>query len=156
MAEKFHRATFTRNFLKTITRIKNPDEMLADAKSEGLEKTLGVFDLIILGVGAIIGSGIFAVDGSALGAGPGLVVSMIIAAVACIFSALCYSEFATMIPVAGGAYTYTFATLGEFAAWMVGWVLMLEYAIGFIAVACAWSNHFVKFYQLGLPILQCI
>lgn len=154
MAEKFHRATFTRNFLKTITRIKNPDEMLADAKSEGLEKTLGVFDLIILGVGAIIGSGIFAVvgiaaagsaDGSALGAGPGLVVSMIIAAVACIFSALCYSEFATMIPVAGGAYTYTFATLGEFAAWMVGWVLMLEYAIGFIAVACAWSNHFVQF-----------
>ncbi len=154
MAEKFHRATFTRNFLKTITRIKNPDEMLADAKSEGLEKTLGVFDLIILGVGAIIGSGIFAVvgiaaagssDGSALGAGPALVVSMIIAAIACIFSALCYSEFATMIPVAGGAYTYTFATLGEFAAWMVGWVLMLEYAIGFIAVACAWSNHFVQF-----------
>lgn len=154
MAEKFHRATFTRNFLKTITRIKNPDEMLAEAKSEGLEKTLGVFDLIILGVGAIIGSGIFAIvgiaaagsaDGSALGAGPALVVSMVIAAIACIFSALCYSEFATMIPVAGGAYTYTFATLGEFAAWMVGWVLMLEYAIGFIAVACAWSNHFVQF-----------
>ena len=154
MAEKFNRATFTRNFLKKITRIKNPDEMLADAKSGGLEKTLGVWDLIILGVGAIIGSGIFAVvgiaaagsaDGSALGAGPGLVVSMIIAAIACIFSALCYSEFATMIPVSGGAYTYTFATLGEFAAWMVGWVLMLEYAIGFIAVACAWSNHFVQF-----------
>ena len=154
MAEKFHRATFTRNFLRTITRIKNPDEMLAAAKGDGLEKTLGVWDLIILGVGAIIGSGIFAVvgiaaagsaDGSSLGAGPGLVVSMIIAARACIFSALCYSEFATMIPVAGGAYTYTFATLGEFAAWMVGWVLMLEYAIGFIAVACAWSNHFVQF-----------
>lgn len=154
MAEKFHRATFTRNFLKTITRIKNPDEMLADAKSGGLEKTLGVWDLIILGVGAIIGSGIFAVvgiaaagnaDGSSLGAGPGLVISMIVAAIACVFSALCYSEFATMIPVAGGAYTYTFATLGEFAAWMVGWVLMLEYAIGFIAVACAWSNHFVQF-----------
>lgn len=154
MAEKFHRATFTRNFLKTITRIKNPDEMLAEAKAEGLEKTLGVWDLIILGVGAIIGSGIFAVvgiaaagsaDGSSLGAGPGLMVSMVIAAIACIFSALCYSEFATMIPVAGGAYTYTFATLGEFAAWMVGWVLMLEYAIGFIAVACAWSNHFVQF-----------
>lgn len=154
MAEKFSRATLTRNFLKTITRVKNPDEMLADAKAEGLEKTLGVWDLIILGVGAIIGSGIFAVvgiaaagnaDGSSLGAGPALIVSMVIAAVACIFSALCYSEFATMIPVAGGAYTYTFATLGEFAAWMVGWVLMLEYAIGFIAVACAWSNHFVQF-----------
>ncbi len=74
-------------------------------------------------------------------------VSMVLAAIACIFSALCYSEFATMIPVSGGAYTYTFATLGEFAAWMVGWVLMLEYAIGFIAVACAWSNHFVQFMQ---------
>ena len=154
MAEKYHRATLSRNFLKTITRIKNPDEMLEEVKGEGLEKTLGVWDLIILGVGAIIGSGIFAVvgiaaagsaDGSALGAGPALMISMIIAAIACIFSALCYSEFATMIPVAGGAYTYTFATLGEFAAWMVGWVLMLEYAIGFIAVACAWSNHFVQF-----------
>lgn len=154
MAEKFNRATFTRSFLRHITKIKAPDEMLAEAKEQGLEKTLGVWDLIILGVGAIIGSGIFAVvgiaaagsaDGSSAGAGPALVISMIIAAVACIFSALCYSEFATMIPVAGGAYTYTFATLGEFAAWMVGWVLMLEYAIGFIAVACAWSNHFVQF-----------
>lgn len=154
MAEKFNHATFTRNFLKTITRIKNPDEMLAESKAEGLAKTLGVWDLIILGVGAIIGSGIFAVvgiaaagsvDGLSLGAGPALMVSMVIAAIACIFSALCYSEFATMIPVAGGAYTYTFATLGEFAAWMVGWVLMLEYGIGFIAVACAWSNHFVQF-----------
>ena len=152
MAEKYSRATLTRNFLKTITRIKNPDEMLADAGKGGLEKTLGVWDLIILGVGAIIGSGIFAIVGiaaaggdSSLGAGPALMVSMVIAAIACIFSALCYSEFATMIPVAGGAYTYTFATLGEFAAWMVGWVLMLEYAIGFIAVACAWSNHLVQF-----------
>ncbi len=154
MAEKYSRATLTRNFLKTITRIKKPDEMLSEAKAGGLEKTLGVWDLIILGVGAIIGSGIFAIvgiaaagsaDGSALGAGPALVISMIVAAIACVFSALCYSEFATMIPVSGGAYIYTFATLGEFAAWMVGWVLMLEYAIGFIAVACAWSNHFVQF-----------
>lgn len=155
MAEKFNRATFTRSFLRSITRIKAPDEMLAEASSQGgLEKTLGVWDLIILGVGAIIGSGIFAVvgiaaagsaDGTSLGAGPALVVSMIVAAIACIFSALCYSEFATMIPVAGGAYTYTFATLGEFAAWMVGWVLMLEYGIGFIAVACAWSNHLLQF-----------
>ena len=154
MAEKFNRATLTRNFLKTITKIKNPDEMLAEAKAEGLEKTLGVVDLIILGVGAIIGSGIFAVvgiaaagnaDGSIIGAGPALIISMIVAAIACVFSALCYSEFATMIPVAGGAYTYTFATLGEFAAWMVGWVLMLEYAIGNITVACAWTGYFVQF-----------
>ena len=154
MAEKFNRATFTRSFLRHVTRIKAPDEMLAEAKEQGLEKTLGVWDLIILGVGAIIGSGIFAVvgiaaagsaDGSSVGAGPALIISMIIAAIACIFSALCYSEFATMIPVAGGAYTYTFATLGEFAAWIVGWILMLEYAIGFIAVACAWTNHFLQF-----------
>ena len=106
---------------KMVTR-KNPDDALAGAAKGGLEKTLGVWDLIILGVGAIIGSGIFAVvgiaaagsaDGSSPGAGPALIVSMVIAAIACVFSALCYSEFATMIPVAGGAYTYTFATLGE-------------------------------------------
>ena len=159
MAEKFNRATLTRSFLRHITRIKAPDEMLAEAKEQGLEKTLGVWDLIILGIGAIIGSGIFAVVGVAaagspdggVGAGPALVVSMIIALVACIFSALCYSEFATMIPVAGGAYIYTFATLGEFAAWMVGWVLMLEYAVGFIACACAWSNHFQDFLMCCRP-----
>ena len=140
-------------FGKMITR-KNPDDALAGAKKGGLEKTLGVWDLIILGVGAIIGSGIFAIvgiaaagsaDGTSPGAGPALAVSMVIAAIACVFSALCYSEFATMIPVAGGAYTYTFATLGEFAAWIVGWILMLEYAVGFIAVACAWTNHFMQF-----------
>lgn len=153
MAEKFNKMSFFSNLFKNITKIKAPEEMLAEASAQGgLEKTLGVWDLIILGVGAIIGSGIFAVVGIAaagnsetIGAGPALIVSMVIAAIACVFSALCYSEFATMIPVAGGAYTYTFATLGEFAAWMVGWVLMLEYGIGFIAVACAWSNHFVQF-----------
>lgn len=154
MATRYHRPTLSRNFLQRIIRVKNPDEMLEAAKADGLEKTLGVWDLIILGIGAIIGSGIFAVVGIAaaggpesMGAGPALMVSMVLAAVCCVFSALCYSEFATMIPVAGGAYTYTFATLGEFAAWMVGWVLMLEYAIGYIAVACAWSNHFIQFVQ---------
>ena len=138
-------------FTKILTR-KNPDDMMKKASEAGLEKTLTAIDLVILGIGAIIGSGIFAVvgiaaagDASSVGAGPALVVSMIIATIACIFSALCYSEFATMIPVAGGAYTYTFATLGEFAAWMVGWVLMLEYVVGYIAVACAWSNHFMQF-----------
>lgn len=140
--------------MRNLTTRKNPDDALAGAEKGGLEKTLGVWDLIILGVGAIIGSGIFAIvgiaaagspDGSSPGAGPALAISMVIAAIACVFSALCYSEFATMIPVAGGAYTYTFATLGEFAAWIVGWILMLEYAIGFIAVACAWTNHFMQF-----------
>lgn len=152
MTEKHYRPTLTKQFLKNLVKRKNPDEMLAQAKSEGLEKTLGVWDLIILGIGAIIGSGIFAVVGIAaaggpegLGAGPALIVSMVVAAVACVFSALCYSEFAAMIPVAGGAYTYTFATLGEFAAWMMGWVLMLEYAVGYIAVAVAWSKHLMQF-----------
>lgn len=138
-----------KNILAKMVTRKNPDEALATAKDGGLEKTLGVWDLIILGVGAIIGSGIFAVVGTAAagesGAGPALMISMIIAAIACIFSALCYSEFSTMIPVAGGAYTYTFATLGECMAWLIGWILMLEYAIGFIAVACAWTNHFMQF-----------
>lgn len=152
MATKFHHPTFSKNFLRRITQIKSPDAMLEDAKTEGLEKTLGVWDLIILGIGAIIGAGIFAIVGIAAaggaemaGAGPALAISMVIAAFACVFSALCYCEFASMIPVAGGAYTYTFATLGEFAAWMVGWVLLLEYAIGFIVVASSWSNHFVQF-----------
>lgn len=151
MTKHAHRASLSKDFLRNIVKTKNPDDMLNDAKKEGLEKTLGVWDLIILGIGAIIGSGIFAVVGIAaaggpesVGAGPALVVSMVVAAIACVFSALCYSEFAAMIPVAGGAYTYTFATLGEFAAWMVGWILMLEYAIGYIAVAVAWSNHFMQ------------
>src|SRR5574344_1156654 len=164
MAKNSYRASFTSKFVNSMLKRKNPDEMLAVAKSEGLEKTLGVWDLIVLGIGAIIGSGIFAVVGIAaaggadsVGAGPALIVSMIIAAFACVFSALCYSEFASMIPVAGGAYIYTFATLGEFAAWMVGWILMLEYAIGYIAVACAWSNHLMQFLKgFGHLLPACI
>lgn len=149
--KKKHRANLSKDFIQKLVRTKNPDVMLEEAKNEGLDKTLGVWDLIILGIGAIIGSGIFAVVGIAaaggpesVGAGPALIVSMVVAAIACVFSALCYSEFAAMIPVAGGAYTYTFATLGEFAAWMVGWVLMLEYAVGYIAVAVAWSKHLMQ------------
>ena len=150
MAEK-KEISLAQVFQKMITR-KSPDDAVA-ASEGGLKKTLGAWDLIILGVGAIIGSGIFAVvgiaaagsaDGTSPGAGPALVISMIIAAFACVFSAFCYSEFATMIPVAGGAYTYTFATLGEFAAWLVGWILMLEYVIAFIAVSCAWANYLMQ------------
>ena len=160
MAEKYSRATLTRNFLKTITRIKKPDEMLSEAKSGGLEKTLGAFDLIVLGVGAIIGSGIFTVVGIAAagspqsaGAGPALVISMVLASLACVFSAMCYSEFASMIPVAGSAYLYTYATMGEFLAWIVGWVLMLEYLVGYIAVANAWSGYLIQFLK-GFPFLS--
>lgn len=140
-------------FTKLLTR-KNPEDMLETASKAGLEKTLTAIDLIILGVGAIIGSGIFAVVGIAAagqagtpGAGPALVISMIIATIASIFSAMCYSEFSTMIPVAGGAYTYTFVTLGEFCAWIVGWLLTLEYLFGYIGVACSWSKYVMNFLQ---------
>ncbi len=140
--------------LQNLLKRKNPDDAIANAAKGGLAKTLTAWDLIILGVGAIIGSGIFAVvgiaaagsaDGATPGAGPALILSMIVAAIACVFSALCFSEFASMIPVAGGAYAYAFATLGEFAAWIVGWILMLEYVIAFIAVSCAWANYVVQF-----------
>lgn len=151
MTKHAHRATLSRQFLRNIVKRKNPDEMLETAKNVGLKKTLGVWDLVFFGIGGIIGSGIFAIVGIAaaggpesVGAGPALTVSMVIAAITCLFSALCYSEFASMIPVAGGAYTYTFATLGEFAAWMVGWILMLEYIISCIAVSSAWSNYFMQ------------
>jgi len=134
------------NFVKNIMTIKNPDNMIKQAQDGGLKKTLGAFDLIILGVGAIIGSGIFTVVGlAAIESGPSLVVSMILASLACVFSALCYSEFAAMIPASGGAYTYTYATMGEFMAWIVGWVLMLEYLVGYIAVVSAWSGYFMQF-----------
>ena len=139
-------------FVSNLFKTKNPDEMIEGAQKAGLQKTLGAFDLIILGVGAIIGSGIFTVVGIAAagsaesaGAGPALVVSMILASIACVFSAMCYSEFASMIPAAGSAYLYTYATMGEFLAWAVGWVLMLEYLVGYIAVVSAWSGYLIQF-----------
>lgn len=144
----FNLETFKTNLLNK----KSPDEILQTAKGANLKKTLNAFDLIMLGIGAVIGTGIFTIIGVAaaggpesLGAGPALVVSMVIAMLACLFSALCYSEFASMIPVAGSSYTYTYATMGEFMAWMIGWVLMLEYAIGNITVASAWSGYFFEF-----------
>lgn len=129
-------------------KIKTPEELIAQGQKSELSKSLTVWDLIILGIGAVVGTGIFTIVGIAaqggpegVGAGPALVVSMVMAAVASVFAALCYSEFASMIPVAGSAYTYTYATMGEFMAWMVGWILMLEYAIGNITVASAWTGY---------------
>lgn len=140
------------NFKSNLLNKKSPDEILQTAKDANLKKTLNAFDLIMLGIGAVIGTGIFTIIGVAaaggpesLGAGPALVISMVIAMLACLFSALCYSEFASMIPVAGSSYTYTYATMGEFMAWMIGWVLMLEYAIGNITVASAWTGYFFEF-----------
>ncbi len=138
--------------LKNILNKRSPDELIAVSKKSELKKTLNVFDLIVIGIGAVVGTGIFTIIGSAIqggpegvGAGPAIIVSMFLAVVACVFSALCYSEIAAMIPVAGSAYTYTYATMGEFMAWMVGWILMLEYAIGNITVASAWTGYFAQF-----------
>ena len=137
-----------------LLKCKTPQELIEEGSNSGLKKTLGVFDLIVIGIGAVVGTGIFTIIGTAIvgssdgaGAGSAIVISMILAAIASVFSALSYSEIAAMIPVAGSAYTYTYATMGEFMAWMVGWILMLEYAIGNITVASAWTGYFVKLLQ---------
>lgn len=137
-----------KQILHKMFKIKTPEELIEQGKKSELSKSLNVWDLIILGIGAVVGTGIFTIVGIAaqggpegVGAGPALVISMVLAATASVFAALCYSEFASMIPVAGSAYTYTYATMGEFMAWMIGWVLMLEYAIGNITVASAWTGY---------------
>ena len=114
-----------------------------------LKRALGPVHLTLLGVGAIVGAGIFSTVGTAAaggadhpGAGPALVLSFLLVAVACAFAALCYSEFAAMVPVSGSAYTYAYATLGELIAWIIGWDLILEYAVGNVAVAISWSDYF--------------
>jgi APA family basic amino acid/polyamine antiporter len=110
-----------------------------------LNRTLGVFQLTALGVGAVIGAGIFVMSGlGASMAGPGLMLSFVLSGTGCAFAALCYAEFAAMIPLAGSAYTYAYATLGELFAWIIGWDLTLEYAMGASTVSSGWSNHFIE------------
>src|SRR5213083_994896 len=123
----------------------------ADAATErSLKRTLGPFNLVALGIGAVIGAGIFVLTGqaAALHAGPAVPISMALVGVACAFAALCYAEMASAVPVAGSAYTYSYATMGEFAAWIIGWDLVLEYAAGAATVGVGWSGHFVSL--LGL------
>ncbi len=136
--------------LGQLFRTKSLDELVAETHEEGheLKKVLGPWNLVALGIGAIIGAGIFATIGTAAagdahrpGAGPALMISFVLTAVVCGFSALCYAEFASMVPVAGSAYTYSYATLGELVAWIIGWDLMIEYAIGNVAVAISWANY---------------
>ncbi len=131
--------------------VKPLDAILADAErgEHHLRRALGPVQLTLLGLGAIIGAGIFATVGTAAagdasrpGAGPALIVSFVITAVACAFTALCYAEFAAMVPVSGSAYTYAYATLGELCAWIIGWDLIIEYAVGNVAVAISWANYF--------------
>ena len=135
---------------KSIERIKQ--EQLGES-SGGLTRVLGVWQLVMLGVGAIIGTGIFVLTGqaAAANAGPAIVLSMVIAGLTSVLAAFCYSEFASTVPVAGSAYTYAYATLGEFVAWVIGWDLILEYALGAATVAVGWSGILVTLLgQLGL------
>src|SRR6478672_7940924 len=139
--------------LAQLTRKKAMADATADDESPGrLKRTLGPIDLTAPGIGAIIGAGIFSSTGTAaagggdhIGAGPALIVSYVLTAVACGFAALCYAEMAAMIPIAGSAYTYAYVTLGEFVAWIIGWDLILEYAVGNVAVAVSWSGYFQSF-----------
>ena len=125
-------------------RVKSLSAILATAEKKGLHRSLGAFQLTMLGIGAVIGTGIFVLTAEAAQkAGPGMLLSFIIAGFVCAVAALCYSELASMVPVAGSAYTYTYAVTGELLAWMVGWALILEYAVGASAVAVGWSNHAV-------------
>ncbi|MEP7307170.1 MAG: amino acid permease [Acidobacteriota bacterium] len=134
-----------------LFRTKSLDAILSDGESpqHQLKRTLGAFDVVMLGIGAIVGAGIFATIGTAAagdaarpGAGPALILSFVLTAVACGFAALCYAEFAAMVPISGSAYTYAYATLGELVAWIIGWDLIIEYAVGNVAVAISWGNYF--------------
>jgi APA family basic amino acid/polyamine antiporter len=133
-----------------LFRTKNLDQIKKDADSGvQLKRTLGSIDLIALGIGGIIGTGIFAVIGTAvagghdhLGAGPGIILSFLLTAIACGFCAFCYAEFASLVPISGSAYTYSYATLGELVAWIIGWDLIIEYAVGNVAVAIGWAAYF--------------
>ncbi len=128
---------------------------LSDGHSGGLKKVLGVRDLTFMGIAAVIGAGIFSTIGTAaFNGGPGIVFLFIITAITCGFSALCYAEFASRVPIAGSAYTYAYVSFGELVAWIIGWALILEYAIGNIVVAISWSGYFnnlLEAFHIGLP-----
>lgn len=134
-----------------LFRTKSLDVLVSEAEvpHHQLKRTLGAFDVIMLGIGAIVGAGIFATIGTATagdatrpGAGPALILSFVLTGIACGFAALCYAEFAAMVPISGSAYTYAYATLGELVAWIIGWDLIIEYAVGNVAVAISWGNYF--------------
>lgn len=144
MVKRLFRRKFLHHILEEI-----------DIEQHRLHRTLNAFDLTILGIGAIIGVGIFVLTGtsSARFAGPGIVLSFVISGAACAFTALCYAEFSSLIPVAGSAYNYAYVTLGELIAWIIGWDLILEYIVASIAVAIGWSGYFVNILKaVGVPI----
>ncbi|MBQ2644527.1 amino acid permease [bacterium] len=141
-------------FFSNILKKRSPKDIIARSKSDGISKTLDWYDIIVLGISVVIGSGIFVMIGEAacgnaehVGAGPSLVISIILAGIACIFPALCYAEFAAAIPDSGSSYTYIYTTMGEFAAWITGWVLILEYCITNITISVAWSGYLFQFLE---------
>src|SRR5512139_3355475 len=140
----------------SILATKSIERISQEAAASGehtLRRVLGPFNLITLGIGAIIGTGIFVLTGQAAAqyAGPAIVLSMLLAGVASALAGLCYAEFASSVPIAGSAYTYGYATLGEFFAWVIGWDLILEYALGAATVAVGWSGYVVSFlHDLGI------
>ncbi|HKJ02074.1 MAG TPA: amino acid permease, partial [Longimicrobiales bacterium] len=152
-----------------LLRRKSIESLQVESSATGegtLNRTLGPWAVTFLGVGAVIGAGIFTATGSAiaggsehLGAGPAIVISMMITALACALAALCYAEFAAMVPVSGSAYTYAYAAMGELVAWIIGWDLIIEYAIGNVAVAISWSGYFVDLldsFGLHIPAWMAI
>src|SRR5499427_3247830 len=145
--------------MSNLLATKPLQTLMKEAEETGehsLRRALGPINLLTLGIGAIIGAGIFVITGQAAAqfAGPAILFSFILAGIACAFAGLCYAEFASMIPIAGSAYTYSYATLGELVAWIIGWDLILEYAFGAVTVAVGWSGHlraFLKDIGMGLP-----
>ncbi|HKD84154.1 MAG TPA: amino acid permease [Terriglobales bacterium] len=138
--------------MSNLLKCKPLDMLMAEASETGehsLKRALGPINLVTLGIGAIIGAGIFVLTGSAAAkyAGPAIVLSFVLAGIACVFAGLCYAEFASLIPIAGSAYTYGYATLGEIFAWIIGWDLILEYAFGAATVASGWSGYVLSFLQ---------
>jgi APA family basic amino acid/polyamine antiporter len=144
--------------MSSLTRTKSIDQLIAQGAETGegtLKRTLGPGALVALGIGAIIGAGLFVRTAAAIAdrAGPSVVLAFIVAGIGCAFAGLCYAEFASMIPIAGSAYTYSYATMGELVAWIIGWDLCLEYAVGAATVAIAWSEYFNRVLHLaGLSI----
>src|SRR5712672_1515725 len=148
---------------RQLFRTKNLDAILHEGEvpQHQLTRTLGAFDVVMLGIGAIVGAGIFATIGTAAagdatrpGAGPALILSFVLTGIACGFTAVCYAEFAAMVPISGSAYTYAYASLGELVAWIIGWDLIIEYAVGNIGVAIGWSGYFrelLSHFGLSLP-----
>jgi APA family basic amino acid/polyamine antiporter len=142
-----------------LLRTKSIEQLVGDVEhgAKHLKRSLSAFDLTLLGVGAIIGTGIFVLTGTAAAnqSGPGIMLSYMLAGLACGFAALCYAEFASMVPVAGSAYTYAYASLGEIVAWLIGWDLILEYAVGSMTVAIGWSGYMQKLlsgFGINLPL----